>query len=49
MDREAWRAPVHNVPKSRTRLSDYHIHFLLLGAGHFTSLKLMIKGEDPVF
>ena len=22
MDREAWRAPVHGVAKSRTRLSD---------------------------
>ena len=22
MDREAWRAAVHGVPKSRTRLSD---------------------------
>ena len=22
MDREAWRAPIHGVPKSRTRLSD---------------------------
>ena len=48
MDREAWWAPVHNVPRSQTRLST-NIHFLLLGAGHFTSLKLMIKGEDPVF
>ena len=24
MDREAWRAKVHGVTKSRTRLSDYH-------------------------
>ena len=23
MDREAWRAPVHGIPKSRTRLSDW--------------------------
>ena len=28
MDREAWRAAVHGVAKSRTRLSDSH--FLLL-------------------
>ena len=26
MDRGAWRASVHGVPKSRTLLSDYHIH-----------------------
>ena len=24
MDREAWRAAVHGVAKSRTRLSDFH-------------------------
>ena len=26
IDREAWRATVHGVPKSRTRLSDSHTH-----------------------
>ena len=26
MDREAWRAPVYKFTKSRTRLSDQHIH-----------------------
>ena len=26
MDREAWRAVIHGVAKSRTRLSDFH-HF----------------------
>ena len=25
MDRGAWRAPVHGVAKSRTRLSDFHV------------------------
>ena len=27
MDREAWRAVVHGVTKSQTRLSDLHFHF----------------------
>ena len=29
MDREAWRAAVHGVVKSRTRLSDYTFTFSL--------------------
>ena len=28
MDRGAWWAAVHGVTKSRTRLSDFHFHFL---------------------
>ena len=28
MDREAWRAAVHGVAKSRTRLSDWTEHFM---------------------
>ena len=28
MDREAWHATVHGVAKSRTRLSDFHFHFI---------------------
>ena len=28
MNRGAWRATVHGVAKSRTRLSDQHFHFL---------------------
>ena len=27
MDRGAWRATVHGVSKSRTRLSDQHFHY----------------------
>ena len=27
MDREAWRAVIHGVAKSRTQLSDFHFHF----------------------
>ena len=27
MDREAWRAVIHGVAKSQTRLSDFHFHF----------------------
>ena len=27
MDREAWRAAIHGVAKSRTQLSDFHFHF----------------------
>ena len=30
MDREAWRAAIHGVAKSRTRLSDFQFHFQLL-------------------
>ena len=43
MDREAWRAAIHGVAKSRTQLSDFHFpfdlyrnlpHFLLSGNSH---------------
>ena len=27
MDREAWRAAIHGVTKSRTGLSDFYFHF----------------------
>ena len=29
MDRGAWRATVHGIAKSGTRLSDFHSYFLL--------------------
>ena len=29
MNREAWRAAIHGVAKSRTRLSKLHFHFIL--------------------
>ena len=29
MDREAWRAAVHGVTKSRTRLSNFHLNISL--------------------
>ena len=28
MDSEAWRAAIHGVAKSQTRLSDFHSHFI---------------------
>ena len=34
MDREAWRAAVHGVAKTRTRLSDF-FHLLHLNSGQF--------------
>ena len=30
MDREAWRAAIHGVAKSRTRLNDYSLEGLML-------------------
>ena len=30
MGREAWRAAIHGVAKSRTRLSDFHFLYFLL-------------------
>ena len=35
MDREAWRAAIHGVAKSRTRLSDFHFHIITLGYNFF--------------
>ena len=36
VDRGAWRATVYGVPKSHTRLSDFHFHFPPAGAGEKT-------------
>ena len=49
MDREAWRAAVHGVAKSRTRLSDFtftfHFHVLEKEmATHSSVLALRIPG-----
>ena len=41
MDREAWRAAIHGVAKSRTRLSDEHFHSSWCPAGLF---KLVCTG-----
>ena len=30
MDREAWRATIHGVPKSQTRVVDFHFTFMLI-------------------
>ena len=33
-DREAWRAAIHRVPKSRTQLSDWTWHWVLVASFH---------------
>ena len=43
MDREAWRAVIHGVTKSRTRLSDFT---LLLGRKVMTNLDSIFKSRD---
>ena len=48
MDREAWRAAVHGVAKSQTRLSDFtctfHFHALKRMATHSSVLAWRIPG-----
>ena len=47
MDRKAWRAAVHGVTKSRTRLSDFTFHFHALEkemATHSSVLAWRIPG-----
>ena len=47
MDREAWRAAIHGVAKSRTRLSDFTFHFHALEkemATHSSTLAWRIPG-----
>ena len=38
MDREAWRAAIHGVAKSQTRLSYFHHHHSRLHIGQFSSV-----------
>ena len=42
MDREAWRAAIHGVTKSRTRLSDFTFTF------HFHALKKEMATHSSV-
>jgi len=44
MDRGAWRASVHAVVKSRTRLSDFTFNFLLL---NFQCPRLRLHSHSP--
>ena len=48
MDREAWRAAIHGVAKSQTRLSDFtfafHFHALKEMATHYSVLAWRIPG-----
>ena len=44
MDRGAWRASIHGVAKSRTRLSDFTFHFLLL---HFQCPRRRLHSHSP--
>ena len=45
MDREAWRAAIHGITKSRTRLSDWTelIHYLVNNYQMFLKFKNTIK------
>ena len=47
MDREAWRAEIHGVAKSQTRLSDFTFTFtLLLGRKFMSNLDSIFKSRD---
>ena len=45
MDREAWRAVIHGVAKSRTQLSDFTF-ILLFGRKVMTNLDSILKSRD---
>ena len=49
MDRGAWRATVHGVAKSQTRLSHYHYHCYLPVIGDKDSFKHRYKDFPDVF
>ena len=42
MNREAWRAVIHGIAKSCTRLSDFHFHFQS-GYSQFSSVQLLSR------
>ena len=46
MDREAWRVVVHEVTKSRTRLSDWTELKLLICNIQFVSVKILSVPKD---
>ena len=49
MDREAWRAAIHGVAKSQTRLRDFTFtfHFHALEKEMATQLSSILPGLDP--
>ena len=53
MDREAWRAAIHGVAKSRTRLSDWSdliwSHNKLLKQNFFCQIKIFHKSNHHIF
>ena len=58
MDRGAWQTPVHGIAESRTRLKDFHLHFLTLmtqvlvpcwNQRHVCVLVLCMKGTYSTF
>ena len=46
MDRGAWKAAVHGVAKSRTRLSDFHFHFIWLLPVLVAALKSLVTTSE---
>ena len=46
MDRAAWRATVHGVAKSRTRLSDFHFHTIHFRVSWFGSTKNKLEFDE---
>ena len=48
MDWEAWRATVHGIAKSRTRLSDLHFHFALPFSGEESLVFISFSMESLI-